>query len=238
MSEKWNLTEDNAALVYGKWVLETNPVCPLDGVRVSCRSEGIADQTKASWSLLKVQPVPKHSLTAEEAYIRGDDLIVSFDQTEQDPFAFQLNFRWLGETDGAIGIELWLSVQTDDLDSEPVLQIASAAPEGQYWHVLNHGEVVQDTQIPNASSTPAALSSPGDELSGVWLVEQGDQRHAERMSSPAEAEQRIELFGHFMEKGVIRRARMRFYLKRGDISDAEIKAFYEDFANSPLPLTA
>jgi hypothetical protein len=41
-----------------------------------------------------------------------------------------------------------------------------------------------------------------------------------------------------MEKGVIRRARMRFYLSRREAFDVEsISQLYESFTQSELPLT-
>ncbi|MEZ6078432.1 MAG: hypothetical protein R3C56_22990 [Pirellulaceae bacterium] len=41
-----------------------------------------------------------------------------------------------------------------------------------------------------------------------------------------------------MEKGVIRRARMRFLLAAGVVSAEHISHAYRELADSPLPLTA
>ena len=54
----------------------------------------------------------------------------------------------------------------------------------------------------------------------------------------AEDALQLRYFSHFMEKGVIRRARMRFYLSRREAFDVEsISQLYESFTQSELPLT-
>ena len=45
-------------------------------------------------------------------------------------------------------------------------------------------------------------------------------------------------FGRFMEKGVIRRMRLRIVASNDTISDSQWLAWMQSFADSPLPLTA
>lgn len=203
---------------------------------------GVAIQRKLpkAWNVCSVRPVPDHSLFIEEAYVRGSDLISMFDQRDSDSFAFALHHCLLESDNSRVSIESWFSVQTDDLDSEPVLSVSCRSADASYWETMSHQEVIADSSGESlaGSTSPAAIVCQNSEESGIWLIDHGDQQHCELLSSPAEAEQRIELFGHFMEKGVIRRARMRFHLVDGEASPAVIRELYEAFLNSPLPLTA
>ncbi len=51
------------------------------------------------------------------------------------------------------------------------------------------------------------------------------------------AKGKLRLFGNFMEKGVIRRGRIRCLVSSAPIAAAQLQAAYEQFADSPLPLT-
>ncbi|MFN5947343.1 MAG: hypothetical protein ACK43N_02480, partial [Pirellulaceae bacterium] len=50
--------------------------------------------------------------------------------------------------------------------------------------------------------------------------------------------QSVLLFGNFMEKGVIRRARLQWWLGATSLDPANLAALGQQFATSPLPLTA
>jgi hypothetical protein len=192
------------------------------------------------WNVCSVRPVPDHSLSIEEAYVRGSDLISIFDQRDTDSFAFSIRHCLLAPSHCKMGIESWLSVQTDDLDSEPVLWVSCRSADASHWATMSHKELLgrSNGESSTGSTNLAAIVCKNREESGVWLIDRGDQQHCEILSAPTEAEQRIELFGHFMEKGVIRRARMRFHLVEGEATTAVIRELYEAFLNSPLPLTA
>lgn len=234
MSSTWKLENERATVNLGDWEIELAPTAPSDGLK-------FGKQGKLVWNALCVQPQPAHGLKTEEAYCREGDLIVRFDQSESDKFAFGLDWRVLATEQAQMaGVEMWASVQTDDLDSEPVLVLSSCAAEGEYWDVLSHADLTGQPAESGAATPrgPAALISRSRDSTALWLIEPSDQRHAEMLSSPSEAQQRIELFGHFMEKGVIRRARMQFYVCDGDLSRELIHELYVAFANSPLPLTA
>lgn len=203
---------------------------------------GFTSSNTAAWSLFQCFPLPQHSMQLEEAYVREQDLIVRFRQSEEDKFSFQLNHRLL-PTDNQLllGLELWVSIQTNELDVEPKMRIQCDAPQGTEWEIWNHGQVVGDDQTEHADSGPAAILGWASESTLVWLIEHSDQGNCELIAAGenATAEQRaVELFGHFMEKGVIRRARMRAYLCPDRPSPSQIRDWYLEFAASPLPLTA
>jgi hypothetical protein len=73
---------------------------------------------------------------------------------------------------------------------------------------------------------------------GIWLIDPRDQLQAERVGERDDGELSIDFFGQFMEKGVIRRARMRFLLGHISSENYSLKAAYQDLIDSPLPLTA
>ncbi|MEM8736286.1 MAG: hypothetical protein AAGG44_18800 [Planctomycetota bacterium] len=231
MVKTWSPNEKNFRFQQADASIEYLPKQPEHGASLC-----VSGQTP--WSVFRVKPIPQHSFAAEEIYVRQEDLLSQFDQTEQDNFAFHLNHRLLDsqpDLSTIADLELWLSVQTDDLDSEPVLVVSCESPDGSYWETIKESQL-----LPNAieSDAPAAIVCPGSENTGVWLIDRGDQRHSQLLSSPSEPEQRVELFSHFMEKGVIRRARMRFHLAAGQLDKQGIAHLYQQFLNSPLPLTA
>jgi hypothetical protein len=50
--------------------------------------------------------------------------------------------------------------------------------------------------------------------------------------------ERLDMFGRFMEKGVIRRGRLLLVASTSSISEKQMKDLCSDFAASHLPLTA
>ena len=111
----WELDNGQAVGSVGPWQLAVQPTQPAAGI--SIKREGFDDCT-----LLGIQAAETHQLVPEEVYVRGNDLIARFDQSVEDQFAFQLDWRIISpQEDGSEilecfpGVELWLSVQTDDL---------------------------------------------------------------------------------------------------------------------------
>ncbi len=236
MALTWKLNKTQAVANVGNWEATVTPVKPSQGLRVLVPSS-------AAWQVLCVAAEPAHSLPPEEIYVRETDLISRFDQSPKDQFAFQLNWRLLKEpAPRGFGVELWVSIQTDLLDSTPVISLTSRSPGELAWKRLTHAELVDGASDGQAPSTgpfgPAAFVANSDEHTGVWMIEPSDQRQVHCPSSPEDAEQQIQLFGQFMEKGVIRRARLRFCLVPGALQHDDLQQLYAAFCNSPLPLTA
>lgn len=234
MASSWELLEKYARAKRADSLVTLAPAHPNDGLTVQ-----IGEQP--SWRLLSVCPNPTHSLSPEEIYVRDQDLISRFDQLDSDTFGFQLDWKLLEpEAPQIWAFELWASVQTDLLDSSPSLTVACRSPAQEPWRVLSASELLSQStsgQSEDAQRSPAILVSTSHGMVGVWMIEPTDQRHTRLVENQGE-ECAVNLFEHFMEKGVIRRARMRFYLVGGDVSDDAIISLYRRFADSPLPLTA
>ncbi len=236
----WQLTESSATGSLGKGQFRAFPPTPTR------LAELLLDPQHASiWKIASVKPLPAHACIPQEIYNREEDLICRYTQTEKDLFAFQLDWQLLPAIGPfAIGAELWLSVQTDLLHSQPELEVTSQALGLQPWRLLSHEELCDAPVIgARCSRGPAAMVCTGNDCTGesgygVWLIEPSDQSHVRVTSHSTDTALSVRMFGHFMEKGVIRRGRMQFLLAPGRVNDLEIAHAYQQFANGPLPLTA
>ncbi|HBE71848.1 MAG TPA: hypothetical protein DDW52_27205 [Planctomycetaceae bacterium] len=224
MPSAWSFENGLATTDWADWSAEVQPVDATQPTRL--KAPGHSD-----WQIFGIEPQPRHALEIEEAYGRQDDLIVQYQQSPQDSYRFHLYWRKLPVSPASqLGIELWLGVQTGLLDSRPELHVTCHA--GQAWETLKHGELVEA----EPSESLAALIARRDDATGVWLIEPSDQVDVTLLSSGAEST--VGVFDHFMEKGVIRRARMRFHILSADVEIGQIAELYRSFAASQLPLTA
>lgn len=234
MSAKWDWNQSSATGQQGCWTIELDPLHPTRFVQFCPTSESMD-----AWNAVSIEPLPSHALQAEELYVRESDLIVRFGQSPADQYALQLNWQLLENIPSvAHGVELWVSIQTNLLDSSPRLRISS---EGEFagWHLFQHEELLGREPVAGCDHSAAALVSASTaDTTRLWLIEPSDQSQARLLTAADEAVQRVQLFGQFLEKGVIRRARMRFMIIDGDLPPSQLKALYQSFANSPLPLTA
>ena len=187
----------------------------------------------------------QHACQPEESYGRGADLIQRFRQSTTDNYAFQLDWRVLWDNPASnggrveTGLDLWTSVQTQLLESTPELMLESVQPDSastQSAGTSNHWiDIVADTTqkivgkyYVEGDHVFALIAEPQDSIPLQW--------------HPASSRsQQLTLFGHFMEKGVIRRARVRLLVldsRPEDDLHATLLQQYRAFACEPLPLTA
>jgi hypothetical protein len=251
----WQITNASARGSTEQGAIEVFPNQPAQPARLH-----LTGDSPICWEAAAVRPIPSHATTPEEVYARENDLICRYQQSDQAAFSFQLDWQLLPpQGPFELGAELWLSVQTNLLNTQPMLEIVSRSLGKSAWQVWNHPQLSDNALADDAPHRgPAALvcqlqTAAGQTFSGLWLIEPTDQRHASlHVEQPLEAQDngneqtqatssqvaRICLFGHFMEKGVIRRGRMRFLLASSPIEHKDICSAYEQFSHSPLPLTA
>ena len=153
-----------------------------------------------------------------EAYSRLDDFIVNFPQRYPWPFSYQLDVRVQPEHKDLLVAELWLSVQTSMLECNPQLCLVPKAPKAP-WTCHPQFICSADRRLALAVHP---LDIPDSKL------------HASRSGSV----ERMDLFGQFMEKGVIRRGRLLLVASNTSISEKRMKDLCTMFAASSLPLTA
>ena len=169
-------------------------------------------------------PLATEGFNLGEAYVRQQDLIAFYPQKLPWHFGYQLDFRRIpGEKSVPewneqefLTIEVWLSVQTSLLDSNPKFEIRVSG--GAF-------EENADGLWLDSENQSAILIHP--------LDREDCQSRFLKDSQSLE----MSVFGRFMEKGVIRR--MRFRILASPISRS--KDFWIDrlneFSESPLPLT-
>jgi hypothetical protein len=242
---QWELTDRSAVGTAAAGRIEVIPTAPNQFTRITAGEYG-----GSGWDVLAVRPLPGHAMLAEEIYVRERDLIARFGQSESDEYAFQLDWQLLSvDPPFLAGVELWLSIQTSLLDARPALEVICRSPDALAWHSYQHDQLLTDAQMVSIDDNPsvdvrhpergpAALVCQAASAAGLWLIEPSDQCHVAIVSADGDVAMRLRLFGHFMEKGVIRRARMRFLVANGELSIDKLSEAYRRFANSPLPLTA
>ncbi len=188
----------------------------IAGLSEACRFLGVA------------VPCAEPAIATYDSYVRGRDLVATYEQNAERPIRATLYWRALDEADAAgarFAIELVVSVQTSLLESRPTLEVQSDAPA---------------TAIPLPP-----------ELGGCSLLRlaDSDASYLELLHPTAFAASELEVdaarvrlrhrlfFPEDLEKGVILRARLRaIVLPTAGDSEAAAR-YHRSFLASPPPLT-
>lgn len=226
ISVSWELNQHQAAYAVNDWHVDFSPSDPGAGLQVSRGGNSLG-------KLLSVFPQPAHSRNIQEAYVRQDDLIVRYEQDGSDLYTFQLNWRAFDcILSGSLGIELWISIQTSLLDTHPVVGVKSSSPAA-IWETLTLRDLSDiDSEL------PAAVVARREDHTLLIMIQASDAEQVELRRCDSAQEHELQMFGHFMEKGVIRRARLCLVAAPNILDDAAVRLVYEQFTASPLPLTA
>jgi hypothetical protein len=189
-----------------------------------------------------------------EHYVRGADLIASYEEAGQWPI--RVDCLWRATAPVATerflaALDLVVSVRADAVDSHPELAVSSVVPANEVLRLQSRGP---DGWAPLCltTATPATIGpdsgtgcllfrTPGFDLSYVEMVHPADFQCDEFLPDESRGDMVCiahRLFRTNLEKGVILRARVRgIFLKRFD--DMKIAAqCYADFAGADPPLGA
>ncbi|GAA5505732.1 hypothetical protein [Novipirellula caenicola] len=164
---------------------------------------------------------------AAEQFVRGDDLHVSYPQQEGS-YSIEAVFKPIASTDQRLVIEVILSLETRLLDTHPTVDlVASRSAES----------AAPKETMPFRGCDPISLAASSG-LSVAVLLGPHDAPFTANHSSDNEL--RLRLFGEFLEKGVIRKARPWIVLSTSDsgVADSELSELYAKLCASPLPLTS
>jgi hypothetical protein len=200
-------------------------------------SSHVIEGTAAAWPL-----------RTAEFYVRGDDLVASYEPATDWPFSPQLYWQ-AGPLRQLVGVRaslsLLVSVQTQLLDTCPRIGVASQLPPGEVLLISssetdgNRSEVItdrRDVQEPVEVSC-VVVRLRECQITYVEIAAPSDfhELHVRAEDSGASIEWR--LFSEFLEKGVIRRARVHAALlpRQSDIDLAV--ACCEATKRLQLPLT-
>lgn len=183
-----------------------------------------------------------------ESYARGNDIVTSYAGFDGWPFSPQI--YWTVETIDVGGvavhtISLMLSIQTDRLDTHPKIVVRSSLPTEEVLRISVAGEeLLVDSHAdgalhidPQATACCQLWRLPDRELTYAEIMPRSDFRQLSVERRDHTATSRWELFSEFLEKGVIRRARLQAaFLPRED--DVQLAAeCCQAIERRPLPLT-
>ena len=196
-----------------------------------------------------------------DTYVRGHDLVATYEPTADWPYAPQLYWRAerLDTGQGVVtSVSLLVSVQTNLLDTHPRIEVASSLPADEVLRVaIADGEAAhveallggERTIHPRADVCCVLRRLPGGRLSYAEFMPASDFRRLtvdlqprpsarpNHTPSGGDCHTRWELFAEFLEKGVIRRVRLQLAVldRAGDIELAA--ECCRTMKRRPLPLT-
>jgi hypothetical protein len=234
---EWNLSEDTASFKTKSLVASVKKRFPHEGL-VDVEYDGLAVQA----DLLQLSPHPPAPATGEtiiDEYARGRDLIVTYAQTPARSVRPRLYWRILEEFSG---VELLIALQTSLLDSDPTMR-ALTRFVGKDAEVLAADTELQFSEV-QVSSKPTKIDSVGlflirplgAEYSYAEMVYPSDFQGAE-IGDEDGPYVRYELAPEPLEKGVIRKARVRGVFMPRENDHAIAVAAYKDLAAAAPPLT-
>ncbi len=176
----------------------------------------------ALWQLRQLVGLP-----LADAYVRQADLVASYAPDSTFPFTTDIYWTLLDPADypnTRFALQMVVSVHTDRLDTHPELDAISTCA---------HPEI---ELVPCDSGS--AIRTPLN--TDLHLVEFATREDSPTYELVGDGRQRIvrRLFGHFLEKGVIRRARLFAAVVPAESTPAEVEELCHRFATSEWPLTA
>ena len=172
--------------------------------------------------------VAADELSLPESYARVDDLVATYRRTASRPFRLQAYWRHVElAAGGACGdvsaFDLEVSINTDLLDTRPTVDVVSTL--GPATVVRAADERMLLVRPVDADWSYVEIAHPADDC-----ATRIDARHGT-------TEVRRTLFGRFLEKGVIVRARLRGALVPRTHEEAAAGTLREALLSAPLPLT-
>jgi hypothetical protein len=181
----------------------------------------------------------------QDHWVRGTDLVCRYAATKQRAAQPEIYWRCLDSPD-ATGLELIISVQTSLLDDHPGIGVESELPESEVWWLPS---TVPPESARLARSAGAANPPYRVDGAGTWIVRLASQVSYLEMIYPTDfceselstSKDRIvlqsRLFPERLEKGVIRRGRIRGWLVQSAADLVAAHRLFQEFASSEPPLT-
>jgi hypothetical protein len=208
----WKLTDSVALIQQEIGAIGIDAVRPGEGTRLTSRDS----LPIAFWQLPQLATCP-----LAECYTRGNDLVATYMPADSFPFRTQLYWSWLPEANDVLAIQLLVSVQTDLLDTHPIVNVGGPTTR------------CSRRQLEFADATVGELFTVGEGNHELLLaIHPTDATHGGRL-----LDNNWCLFEHFLEKGVIRRARLLAALVDSANADVASRGVYETFRDQELPLT-
>ncbi len=212
-SDLWRLDADQAILCTPQLSASIDLLNPCQGFH-----QLIFQDVPIRGSVLGVCPgapavLSKHDL--HDVFVRGSDLVVTYTETQRRPFSLQIYWRAVVGEQGELLLDTILSLQTDLLESFPGLAVETRLLAATAWLLpLRSAAATAQIVIPGKMTANQAegllLRSSKNDWSYAEITHPEDRgvSQVERCQGESLLVQR-QLGGDFMEKGVIRRLRVR-----------------------------
>ena len=189
--------------------------------------------------------------TLVDAYVRGSDLVATYEQCPERPLRVQIYWRAIRDSNeqGPPAIDLHILVQTDLLGTPPAIAVHSHMPIGSAWRLSSaQDDAFTPVELPTDVVTTRPQQAPGcwlvrSERLGISYAEMihpADfyQAHLAACTAPDAVAITHTLFGSGeLEKGVILRARLRGRLMPSEGDMAATARSYQQLLTAALPLT-
>jgi hypothetical protein len=224
----WQLEGQRARFSHAGWQASIDLAKPSGGIALTNPSTVDA----RGWQILGVEldaPIDPRRL---DAYVRGHDLVATYDEMAPRNLRAQIYWRQIDPRDCLehsaehikIAFDLIVSVNTSLLDSDPRCQVVSKVSNAEsLWDSSSADSVIIRPEVGEFSYVE--IAHPADCCQSV--VEQGHGR----------AGVARKLFQQRLEKGVILRARVRALVVARDQDQTVGSEAYQHFAATEPPLT-
>lgn len=191
-----------------------------DGIRMI---DGQDQSTYARLCASQQQSMPP----LDEQFVRGSELHLWYPQTDGQ-YGLRLQIQPIASSPTRLVLQITAAIQTSFLDTHPTLDIGLLSDEFVFHSASN-------------VDGPAITSANAGNTSVAVLLGPHDSPFTSVKNHPpaGDAESRLVMFGEFLEKGVIRKARPWFVIDRSgqQLSEEELQTHWTQLSQSPLPLT-
>ncbi len=190
-----------------------------------------------------------------DSYLRAGDLVASYQPRADWPYSPQVYWRAesIAPGDAALAaLTLWVSIETDRLDTHPTAGVESCLPADALLHLslCDDGDAMAEPvtapgQWAGAASTDIGgllWRLPGGRVSCAQFARTGDVQglqlrpHSSDDATGRPLDCRWMLFADFLEKGVIRRSCLQTVLVEREDDVVRAAECWRQFQSRPLPL--
>ncbi len=245
----WEIDDRTASMRLASLTAQVDLLRPCEGLHNVCvHGEPIAEAR-----LLQARTGSRPTEQGDELvdnYVRGTDLVAVYASASQRSVNTQIYRRAIQhDAVDAAGVEIIASVQTSLLDSDPRMTIGSTLPRCDVWRLLDESES-RFERVDTADAKPFVLESgaglflfrmPGTRCSYIEMIHPADFTATEIRACASSREgvcSEFRLFDEPLERGVIRRGRVRGMFLECEGDEKAAVECYRRFVESAAPLTA
>jgi hypothetical protein len=200
------------------------------GIALLDTDESGDESSPLSRRLVCVLPVGQDVLPGVcEQFVRGDELHLTYPQGE-GIYELRIALRPIESTENRLTVEATIAIQTDRLDTHPKIDLVATGRAIQSY-------LPSERTVSAGGTAPISAATAADYSVAILL---GPHDSPCTTNHSTDSRLQLRLFGDFLEKGVIRKARPWIVVSRNTdppaIADLETR--WRELSASPLPLTA